>query len=352
MFVLNLIFPVCNVRFEKVAGKCYLAYSENLGQSIEEWSTAGPNRFYFTEAYNVDEKLFDEPPPQAMTIANQGKGKGKGKGIGKGKRNKTPQDGEKKLHSEKYPDYPTIDKCLQTFDVFAGCGGKQSLEKPFTHIIHSTNCLNNSNFVLRIIRRLASSWSSKEPLGSRERGTSCSRFSSKQSGGYSFLRGLQPTAQNGYGCKCIRSYFVTWAKPWFYRPFFQGKKKDDKGQVLPQRGEVELLCGGPPCQGFSGMNRFNSRQYSLFKNSLVVSYLSYCDYYRPKFFIMENVRNFVTFKRSMVLKLTLRCLVRMGYQCTYGILQAGNYGVPQTRRRWGKFYGAKNISFFDTHVFE
>jgi DNA (cytosine-5)-methyltransferase 1 len=28
---------------------------------------------------------------------------------------------------------------------------------------------------------------------------------------------------------------------------------------------VELLCGGPPCQGYSGMNRFNSRQYSLFK---------------------------------------------------------------------------------------
>lgn len=49
--------------------------------------------------------------------------------------------------------------------------------------------------------------------------------------------------------------------------------------------------------------------------------LSYCDYYRPKFFLLENVRNFVSFKRSMVLKLTLRCLVRMGYQCTFGVLQ-------------------------------
>lgn len=35
----------------------------------------------------------------------------------------------------------------------------------------------------------------------------------------------------------------------------------------------------------------------------------------------------------MILKLTLACLVRMGYQCTFGVLQAGNYGVPQTRRR-------------------
>lgn len=53
---------------------------------------------------------------------------------------------------------------------------------------------------------------------------------------------------------------------------------------------------------------------------------------------MENVRNFVFFKRYMVLKLTLRCLVRMGYQCTFGILQAGNYGIPQTRRRFVSFF--------------
>lgn len=69
------------------------------------------------------------------------------------------------------------------------------------------------------------------------------------------------------------------------------------------------------------------------QNSLIVSYLSYCDYYRPRFFLLENVRNFVSYKRNMVLKLALRCLVRMGYQCTFGILQAGAYGVAQTRRR-------------------
>lgn len=49
---------------------------------------------------------------------------------------------------------------------------------------------------------------------------------------------------------------------------------------MPKKGEVEMMVGGPPCQGFSGMNRFNAGQYSLFKNSLIASYLSYCDYYR------------------------------------------------------------------------
>ena len=52
----------------------------------------------------------------------------------------------------------------------------------------------------------------------------------------------------------------------------------------------------------------------LLQNSLVATYLSYCDYYRPKFFVLENVRNFVSYKKSMVLKLTLRCLLKMGYQ--------------------------------------
>jgi DNA (cytosine-5)-methyltransferase 1 len=46
------------------------------------------------------------------------------------------------------------------------------------------------------------------------------------------------------------------------------------GKKLPQKGEVELLCGGPPCQGFSGMNRFNTGEYSKFKNSLIASYLA------------------------------------------------------------------------------
>jgi DNA (cytosine-5)-methyltransferase 1 len=79
------------------------------------------------------------------------------------------------------------------------------------------------------------------------------------------------------------------------------------------------------------------RNIFALQNSLISSYLSYCDYYRPRFFVLENVRNFVSFKRSMVLKLTLRCLVRMGYQCTFGVLQAGSYGVPQTRRRFVTF---------------
>jgi DNA (cytosine-5)-methyltransferase 1 len=41
-----------------------------------------------------------------------------------------------------------------------------------------------------------------------------------------------------------------------------GKTEDKYGKKYPLKGEVEMIVGGPPCQGFSGMNRFGKGQYS------------------------------------------------------------------------------------------
>ncbi|KAK6619871.1 hypothetical protein RUM44_006271 [Polyplax serrata] len=119
----------------------------------------------------------------------------------------------------------------------------------------------------------------------------------------------------------------------FLKEVLSGVSADENGTVYPGKGDVELLCGGPPCQGFSTMNRFTTKEESQYNNSLILTYLSFCDYYRPKFFVMENVRNFVSFKKSIFLKHTLACLIAMGYQCSFAVLQVGNYGLPQTRRR-------------------
>ncbi|XP_054016177.1 DNA (cytosine-5)-methyltransferase 1-like isoform X1 [Hylaeus anthracinus] len=280
---LNMVYwseEVCDVKFTEVVDKCYLTYSENLHQSVDEWTAAGPNRFYFNEAYNVKEKTFEEPPNHAITIGEYGKGKGGSKVKGK-----RTEEKQKNAAVNKPIEYKAIARKLKTMDVFAGCGG---LSEGFHQAGISENC-----------------WAIEK----------------------------EEPAAFAYRLNNSKATVFTEDCNVLLKKVMDGELMDGIGQKLPQKGEVELMCGGPPCQGFSGMNRFNSRQYSLFKSSLIVSYLSYCDYYRPKFFVMENVRNFVSFKRSMVLKLTLRCLVRMGYQCTFGILQAGNYGVPQTRRR-------------------
>ena len=80
-----------------------------------------------------------------------------------------------------------------------------------------------------------------------------------------------------------------------------------------KKGVVEIVSGGPPCQGFSLMNNFKDRENSKSKNSLIATYLSYCDFFRPKYFILENVRNLVQIEQGMVLKLILASLVKMGY---------------------------------------
>ena len=47
---------------------------------------------------------------------------------------------------------------------------------------------------------------------------------------------------------------------------------------------------------------------------MVMAYLSYADFYRPRYFLLENVRNFVSHNKSHAFRLTLRSLLDMGYQ--------------------------------------
>ncbi|XP_057972013.1 DNA (cytosine-5)-methyltransferase 1-like [Malania oleifera] len=102
---------------------------------------------------------------------------------------------------------------------------------------------------------------------------------------------------------------------------------------LPQPGQVDFINGGPPCQGFSGMNRFNQSTWSKVQCEMILAFLSFADYFRPKYFLLENVRNFVSFNKGQTFRLTLASLLEMGYQVRFGILEAGTYGVSQSRKR-------------------
>ena len=59
-----------------------------------------------------------------------------------------------------------------------------------------------------------------------------------------------------------------------------------------------------------------------------MSYLSYCDLYRPRYFLLENVRNFVSHNKSFTFRLTLRSLLDMGYQVTDTPLLIHNPNTP------------------------
>eukprot|EP00891_Asterochloris_glomerata_P001829 jgi/Astpho2/1829/fgenesh1_pm.00038_%23_4_t len=108
------------------------------------------------------------------------------------------------------------------------------------------------------------------------------------------------------------------------------KEAEEQAAKLP----ADQVAGLPaPGEGYSGMNRFNKGNWSMVQNSMVMSYLSFCDFYRPRYFLLENVRNFVSHNKSFTFRLTLRSLLDMGYQVRFGVLNAGNFGVSQSRKR-------------------
>nr|XP_043622522.1 DNA (cytosine-5)-methyltransferase 1B-like isoform X2 [Erigeron canadensis] len=111
------------------------------------------------------------------------------------------------------------------------------------------------------------------------------------------------------------------------------KLEDEVLKNLPRPGQVEFINGGPPCQGFSGMNRFNTSTWSKVQCEMILAFLSFAEYFRPKYFLLENVRNFVSFNKGQTFRLALASLLAMGYQVRFGILEAGAFGVSQSRKR-------------------
>ena len=103
------------------------------------------------------------------------------------------------------------------------------------------------------------------------------------------------------------------------------------------------------------MNRFSQRNrltieneermvWSLVQNDMVLNFLSWADVTRPKYFMLENVRNFVAHNKGSTFKVVIRTLNELGYQVRFGVMNAGSFGVSQSRKRlfiFGAAPGAK-----------
>lgn len=96
-------------------------------------------------------------------------------------------------------------------------------------------------------------------------------------------------------------------------------------------GELDLLAGGPPCQGFS----INAPIRSLDddRNHLFRDYLRIAEALKPKAILIENVPGIVSLGKGTVVEQIYIELKRLGYDVSHRILFAGHYGVPQMRFR-------------------
>lgn len=104
--------------------------------------------------------------------------------------------------------------------------------------------------------------------------------------------------------------------------------------------EVDLVVGGPPCQGFSifGKRRFvNTQGYKPKtdpRNQLVYEYIRIVKELRPKFFFMENVKGFTNLDKGLFLEEVKKQFAELGYKdIWWKIVCAADYGVPQERYR-------------------
>jgi DNA (cytosine-5)-methyltransferase 1 len=96
-------------------------------------------------------------------------------------------------------------------------------------------------------------------------------------------------------------------------------------------GKVDLVCGGPPCQGFSGYNRFRTAGDK--RNELVSALFDVVGVVRPRAVLIENVVGILSTGGRDTANLLLEALRSLEYKASLHILQAGGYGVPQNRWR-------------------
>ncbi len=98
-----------------------------------------------------------------------------------------------------------------------------------------------------------------------------------------------------------------------------------------RRGELDLLAGCPPCQGFSRLTTLNGHLDEADpRNDLVLQFIRFARGLRPKTVMLENVPALATDER---LERLARALQRIGYETSCEIVEASHYGVPQRRRR-------------------
>jgi len=108
--------------------------------------------------------------------------------------------------------------------------------------------------------------------------------------------------------------------------------------------KVDVIIGGPPCQGFSSIRPFRSDKEDDPRNNLFEQFALFVNYFKPKAFVLENVVGLATYKKGQTIKIIEECFKDLGYEVEWKILNAANYGVPQKRERLIMIGAKKGIS--------
>lgn len=110
--------------------------------------------------------------------------------------------------------------------------------------------------------------------------------------------------------------------------------------------ECDIVIGGFPCQGFSVANTKRHEQDE--RNALYKQLIRVIADKKPKFFLAENVKGILSLGKGQVFQMILKDFEDLGYKVKYKVLNAADYGVPQTRMRV-IIIGVRNDVEFEYH---
>lgn len=104
-------------------------------------------------------------------------------------------------------------------------------------------------------------------------------------------------------------------------------------QKLTKSNEIDVIIGGPPCQGFSIAGNIGRKFIDDPRNKLFQEFVRVVSIVNPKYFVMENVARLYTHNKHQTKKEIIESFNKLGYQVECNILNSADYGVPQVRKR-------------------
>lgn len=146
--------------------------------------------------------------------------------------------------------------------------------------------------------------------------------------------------------KAIESYKQNHNHLSFCKDLTKFSAEECKKQI---KVNIDIIVGGPPCQGFSLAGKRNSNDP---RNSLFMEFYNYITYFKPKAFIMENVIGLLSMKLNNNKKAIDIIMDKLteNYNCSINKLYASDFEVPQNRRRVIIIGIRKNINIIPDEI--
>lgn len=108
---------------------------------------------------------------------------------------------------------------------------------------------------------------------------------------------------------------------------------NDKIKALVNNKDVDVIIGGPPCQGFSIAGNIGRTLIEDERNDLFKEFVRFVACIQPKLFVMENVAAMATHLKGRTIRSVVEAFEDTGYRVKYKVLNSSDYEIPQERRR-------------------